>query len=73
MPCSGCGRHRPKSQSEGAAAPSRLASRSIAWAVVEGLGQPLNLMLSRSIELAPTAAQALERLARRLGAAVPSL
>ncbi|MDN8613499.1 nucleoside 2-deoxyribosyltransferase [Variovorax ginsengisoli] len=37
--------------------------------VVEGLGQPLNLMLSRSIDLAPTAAQALERLAGRLGAA----
>ena len=41
--------------------------------VVEGLGQPLNLMLSRSIELAPTAAQALERLAQRLGATAPSI
>ena len=41
--------------------------------VVEGLGQPLNLMLSRSIELAPTAAQAIEWLARRLGAAALSL
>lgn len=37
--------------------------------VVEGLGQPLNLMLSRSIELAPTAALAIEMLARRLRSA----
>lgn len=34
---------------------------------VEGLGQRLNLMLSRSVELAPTADAALERLALLLG------
>lgn len=33
---------------------------------VEGLGQPLNLMLARSIELAPSAGEALERLAHAL-------
>src|SRR5678816_974189 len=34
--------------------------------LVEGLGQPLNLMLARSIEFAPDAQAALERLAERL-------
>jgi nucleoside 2-deoxyribosyltransferase len=34
--------------------------------MVEGLGQPLNLMLARSIELAASAGEALERLAHKL-------
>ena len=34
--------------------------------LVEGLGQPLNLMLARSIEFAPDAQAALERLAEKL-------
>ncbi|MDM0105703.1 nucleoside 2-deoxyribosyltransferase [Variovorax sp. J22R24] len=37
-------------------------------AMVEGLGQPLNLMLARSVRLAPTAQVALEWLATELGA-----
>ena len=37
-------------------------------AMVEGFGQPLNLMLARSIRLAPTAREALEWLAAELGA-----
>jgi nucleoside 2-deoxyribosyltransferase len=41
-------------------------------AMVEGLGQRLNLMLSRSVELAPTAETALARLAERLRAASSS-
>ena len=36
--------------------------------MVEGLGQPLNLMLSCSTEIAPSAQEALDRLAQRLGA-----
>lgn len=36
--------------------------------MVEGLGQPLNLMLSCSTEIAPSARAALDRLAQRLNA-----
>ncbi|MDM0019273.1 nucleoside 2-deoxyribosyltransferase [Variovorax saccharolyticus] len=40
--------------------------------LVEGLGQPLNLMLARSIEFAPDAAAALKRIAHRVRGGRPA-